>query len=221
MDPGDRFINTARDALSRGDLHAGERALRAVACFTPGRADASFNLGVLHGRTGDAGGAERCYRHVLVVQPGHEGACGNLADILLSSGRDAEAERVCSAVAIKTPLSARVLGNLALVRVRRGDTEQAVHDVRRALCVEPGYASAWRIAALLGHDQTEAAEAAYRRAWWSGARDPGILMNRGEIAQRGGQIEEAIALYGAALVLAPEDPDILANLATANVDDGD
>jgi hypothetical protein len=52
-------------------------------------------------------------------------------------------------------------------------------------------------------------------------RDPSVLTNRGEIAQRDGHISDAIALYRAALEKAPEDPDILANLATANIDDGD
>ena len=221
MDGGDGFIERAREALSRGDWNAAALALRASVCCEPDRAGGVFNLGVLHGRAAETTVAARHYRHALVVQPGHVGAAGNLADILLSLGQDAEAERVCADAATQAPFSARILGNLALVRVRLGDAERAAPDIRRALCIEPGYATAWRIMAMFHHDDSNTAESAYRRAWWGGLRDPGILTNRGEIAQRGGRIEDAITLYRTALEMAPGDPDILANLATANVDDGD
>lgn len=221
MASGDRFIDRARDALSRGDRDAAGRAMRATACLDPGKAAGNFNLGVLLGGAAEMTSAERCYRHALIIQPGHEGATGNLADLMLSSGRDVDAERICANAARHAPLSARNLGNLALVRVRQGESGKAVHDVRRAVCAEPGYAPAWRILAMLRHDESGAADNAYKRAWWCGSRDPGIPTNRGEIAQRGGRISDAIMLYRAALELAPGDPDILANLAAANVDDGD
>jgi Flp pilus assembly protein TadD len=221
MDGGDRFIERAREALSRGDRDAAARALRAAVCHAPDRSGGSFNLGVLHARAKEMTAAERYYRHALVVRPGHEGAAGNLADLLLALGRDAEAEGLCAAAARHAPMAALIHGNLALVRVRLGGKDAARRDIRRALCIQPGYAKAWRIAAMLRHDESEPAERAYKRAWFSGSRDPDIASNRGEIAQRSGRIEDAIALYRAALELKPEDPDIRANLATANVDDGD
>lgn len=221
MDGGDRFIERARAAPSRGDRDSAARALRAAVCHAPGHSGGSFNLGVLHARAEEIAAAERCYRHALVARPDHEGAVGNLADLLLSSGRDVDAERLCAVAASRAPMAARIHGNLALVRVRRGDRGQARRDIRRALCVEPGYATAWRIAAMLHHDESKTAEDAYKRAWSSGLRDPSIPGNRGEIAQRSGRIGDAIAFYRAALDMTPEDPDIRANLATANVDDGD
>jgi Flp pilus assembly protein TadD len=221
MGDHERFIKHAREALSRGDRDAAALSLRVVVCLEPGRAAGNFNLGVLHARAAETDAAERFYRRTLTIDPGHEGATGNLADMLLALGRVMDAERVCGRATSRAPLSARILGNLALVRVRLGNAGQAKIDVRRAACAEPGYGQAWRVMGMLYHDVSEIADDAYQRAWWSGLRDPSILSNRGEIAQRDGRITDAINLYRMALDIAPEEPDIRANLATANVDDGD
>jgi tetratricopeptide (TPR) repeat protein len=221
MHGADGFIKSARDALARGDWGAATRALRAALCCAPERVDGLYNLAVLLGRSSDFGGAEKWYRHALVGAPGHEGAAGNLADTLLSLSNEVEAERVCVVALAASPLSARLLGNLALIRIRRGDLARARRDLVRALCVDPGQANAWHTLGLQRHDEPELADAAYVRAWLSGNRDVGILVNRGEIAQRTGRISEAIAFYNAARERAPSDPDIVANLASANVDDGD
>ena len=50
---------------------------------------------------------------------------------------------------------------------------------------------------------------------------PAVLVNRGEIAQREGRISDARILYEKALSYDPDNPDVRANLAAANVDDGD
>lgn len=221
MHRGDRFIDLARDALARRDLAAAARALRAALCCAPDRVQGHFNLGVLQGRAANPAAAVRCYRHALIAQPGHPAAAGNLADALLSFNRDDEAERVCIQALDHAPLAAGLLGNLALIRVRRGDHRRAEQDVRRALCVDPSRGKVWQTLGLLHHDQADRADSAYRRAWTSGAREAGILVNRGEIAQREGRIVEAIDYYRAAAALAPQDPDIQANLAAAKVDAGD
>jgi Tfp pilus assembly protein PilF len=221
MHRGDRFIDLARDALARRDLAAAERALRAALCCAPDRVEGHFNLGVLQGRTANPGAAIRCYRRALIGQPGHPAAAGNLADALLSLSRDDEAERVCVQALDHDPLAAGLLGNLALIRVRRGDHRRAEQDVRRAVCVDPSRGKVWQTLGMLHHDRADSADSAYRRAWFSGTREAGILVNQGEIAQREGRIPEAIVYYKAALGIAPQDPGIQANLAAAKVDAGD
>jgi Tfp pilus assembly protein PilF len=217
----DWFIDLARDALARRDLAAAERALRAVLCCAPARVQGHFNLGVLQGRTANPDAAIRCYRRALIGQPGHPAAAGNLADVLLSLSRDDEAERVCIQALEHAPLAAGLLGNLALIRVRRGNHRRAEQDARRAVCVDPSHGKVWKTLGMLHHDWADSADDAYRRAWLSGTREAGILVNQGEIAQREGRISEAIDYYKAALGIAPQDPDIQANLAAAKVDEGD
>jgi Flp pilus assembly protein TadD len=214
------LIDRARAALARGDAQSADRMLQATICVEPERSRSYFNLGVSRARLSLAGDAERAYRRALLVEPGHEGAVGNLADLYLSAGRDTDAERICIRGSRWSPLTARIRGNLGLVRLRLGDAAAADADLRRTLCAEPGYAQGWQIMAMLHHDQADAADASYRRAWSSGLRDSKLLMNRGEIAQRLGRIEDALDLYGQALALSPRDPDLLANLATASIDHG-
>jgi Flp pilus assembly protein TadD len=221
MQRSDRFIKQVGEALARGDLDAASRALRATVCCQPDDVKGTFNLGVLHARKTDAASTERYYRRALMIDPRHEGASGNLADLLLSQDQDLEAEEICVIASNWVPLSARVLGNLALVRVRQGNSDDAFLDTRRAVLADPSYAKVWQLMGMLRHDEAEMADGAYKRAWYAGLRDPSVLTNRGEIAQRDGRISDAIALYRAALEKMPEDPDVLANLATANVDDGD
>lgn len=218
---GERYIKLARDALDRRDLAAADRAFRAALCGDPARVDGYYNLGVLRGRATGPALAARCYRHALTCRPDHVAAAGNLADALLMLGRDGEAEQLCLAVLRHAPFSASLFGNLGLIRLKRGARIRAGEDIRRALCLDPGYSAAWKTWGLMRHDHSVAADAAYRRAWACGARDPALLVNRGEIAQRDGRIGDAIALYRDALAIKPGDPDIRANLAAASVDNGD
>jgi len=221
MDGRDGLMIRAREALSRGDTDAASRAFRACICSEPEQARGYFNVGVLFGRGDYPGAAEAVYRRALLIEPVHEGALGNLADLLLFAGRDVEAETLCAVASRRAPLSGKIQGNLALLRLRRGARDEAGLNIRRSLCAEPGYAKAWGIMAMLRHDDGLVAETAYGRAWSSGARDPGLLANRGEIAQREGRIGAAMEFYNQALAMAPGDADILANLATASIDDGD
>lgn len=211
----------AREAISRGDMVAAARAFRACVCGEPAAARGYFNLGVFFSRGGDPARAETGYRRAILIEPAHEGGLGNLADILLSTDRDREAEALCAAASGRAPLSAKLQGNLALLRLRRGAVDEATSNIRRSLTAEPGHAKAWGIMAMLHHDDAPVAEKAYKRAWSSGARDPRLLANRGEIAQREGRIAAAIELYDQALVMTPRDANILANRATASIDDGD
>jgi len=221
MDGRDGLMVQAREALSRGDTEAAGRALHACVCSEPERARGYFNLGLFLGRGGDPAGAERGYRRAVLAEPVHEGALGNLSDLLLSVGHDEEAEALCADASTRAPLAAKLQGNLALLRLRRGAGAEAMASIRRSLCAEPGYAKAWGILAMLRHDDGPAAESAYNRAWLSGAHEPSLLSNRGEIAQREGRITAAIKFYDRALAMAPRDADILANRATASIDDGD
>ena len=221
MDGRDGLIVRARQALAQGDNDTAARALRASVCSEPEAARGYFNLGLLLARLGDAKGGETGYRRAILADPSHEGALGNLADLLLSIGHNEEAEALCADATARAPLAARVQANLALLRLRRGACGQAASSIRRSLCAEPDYAKAWEILAMLRHDDGVVAGSAYKRAWASGARDPRLLSNRGEIAQREGRIGAAIELYDRALGMAPRDADILANRATAGIDDGD
>ncbi len=221
MPSGGDLNDRARAALANGDPAAAARAFRAAICSDPERPRGYFNLGLLLARSGRAADAERAYGLALVLEPGHEGAAGNLADLLMSADRIAEAEQRCADAVRWSPLSGLINANLGLLRIRLGKADAAARDLRRSLCAEPGYASAWHTVAMRCHDESAQADAAYKRAWCSGMCEARVLTNRGEIAQRDGRIDEAIELHGQALRMAPGNPDILANLATAGIDNGD
>jgi len=216
-----RFIDAARDALGRGDTVAADKALRQALCQAPDDQRSHYNIGFLRSRAQGGPLALACYRRALACAPDNVSAASNLADVQLGLGRAGEAEATCLRALRHTPLSGRLMVNLALVRTKMGLRDAACADCRRAVLAEPARTSGWRTLGMLRHDEADEADLAYRRAWVSGGPDAALLVNRGEIAQRDGQIGDAVALYEQALSLRPEDADARANLASAYVDFGD
>lgn len=138
----------------------------------------------------------------------------SLGRIHLRDGELGRARREFQAALELDPGNADALLNLAGVHAAEGRTAQAERSIRRALQVNPNSVPALAQLAELRRDQgdLEGASALFRQALEID-RQPYVYLGLGDVLQRAGRFDEAIAAFAAALEL---DPDS----ATAHYDLG-
>jgi len=93
---------------------------------------------------------------------------------------------------------------------RAGALDEAVAVCRTGLRTHPGYTSA-RITlgrALLAANQFDAAHAEFQYVRSNAPDSVAALRGLANIAEQRGQIDEAVALYRAAIRIAPKDPEL-------------
>jgi tetratricopeptide (TPR) repeat protein len=93
---------------------------------------------------------------------------------------------------------------------RAGEYDEAVEVCRAGLTIHPGYLSA-RVTlgrSLLELGQLDAAEAELRQVLESAPENLAAIRGLAEIYHRRGDHQQALAQYRAALLLAPNDPDL-------------
>jgi tetratricopeptide (TPR) repeat protein len=93
---------------------------------------------------------------------------------------------------------------------RAGELDEAVAVCRTGLRIHPDYISA-RITlgrALLAANQLDAARAEFQYVRSTAPGSAAALRGLANIAEQTGQIDEAVALYRAAIRIAPKDPEL-------------
>jgi tetratricopeptide (TPR) repeat protein len=159
------------------------------------------------------------WRNVSRQVPGqiHPYKAFHAATRLHRQGRLAEAEQLCKMQLRLTPDHPDTLHCLAIIRLQRGDAEDAEQQLRKAIRKNaksaPLYNSLGYV--LQGQRRHDAAAAAYRKAI---AIDPvfAIAMNNlGNVLLSEKRYEEAITEYGRALAIKPDYVEAYANLAGA------
>jgi tetratricopeptide (TPR) repeat protein len=118
--------------------------------------------------------------------------------------------------------SAKAHHNLAVALQRAGDDEGALAHYRRALAIDPDYASA---AFGIGHVETLRGHDAEAQLWYEEAlrRDPQFAkahLQLGLLFQRRGDPPAAEAAFTAGLASEPDNPLLLVNLAAARLSQG-
>jgi len=211
----------AEAAIVKSDWKGAEAKLDAWLTANPSDARALFDAGYVadsQDRLDDAAGL---YRRAIAVNPKSFEAHLALGLLLARQGKQGEARPELAAATTLDPgdagldLKARAWRALAEID-RNSDTNAASNDLLEALKLTPETPADTLMAASLADQagQQETAEAAYRRVL---AKDPkSAAANAGLvhllIARR--QFPEAETLLRAALLDAPDDPVLTAQLAT-------
>ena len=127
----------------------------------------------------------------------------------LRQGRLDEAETLCASILQELPEHAPTLALLALAKMQRGQPEQALHYVDRALALEPNQADAQTIRGNALHRLGRYADAvqAYQTAQALNPAAYDALANCGISWNRLGQPEQALRCYDAALEPCPDSVD--------------
>ncbi len=125
------------------------------------------------------------------------------------AGRLREAEQIYRQVLQADPAQADALHLLGLVASERGDDEQAIEYIRRAIRSDEHQAVFHSNLARSLHRQRRFAEAAAacRQALLLRPDDAGTLITLGAALRKEGRVAEAIAAYERALQLQPDSPE--------------
>lgn len=139
---GDRGCAAAMAGLGSLAIRAGqlEQALeyldRAVE-VDPTRIDVKYRAAQVALALQRVEDAEQRLREVLRVDPGNAGAANDLAWILAEQGRDLDAALALAERSFRLAPSSRVYDTLAYVRLRRGETSEAIELLEEGTRVHP------------------------------------------------------------------------------------
>lgn len=169
-------------------------------------AEAKFQEGLAHQRSGRLDEAQRCYRQVLKEHPQHFGALYLSGVTALQMKNFARAVEFFDKAAVVDPRKPEIFYNRGIALAERGDYTAALESYDRALSIHPNYAIAYnnRGNALSALKRHEEALASYEMALKLQADDPTALNNRGIALRELKRYDAAMASFDAALRYASE-----------------
>ena len=188
----DAFLMEARASIK---LHLGKRAQAAIeraAVLVPSDAEPDALLSELREAQGDLPAALEAIGRALKKRPNSLVLAGRQGYLLSQAGRLNEASDALGSV-LQKKLDASLAAELGFVRLRQGDTSDAVGWLRRALKKEPQLAIAhyYLGAALEAQRDLKGAEREYRDADEIAREDPRPLTALCEMHARNGRAAEA------------------------------
>ena len=133
-DLGGEVADTAAD---QGDLAGAQELLDRSLESEPGSSESLYLLGQLALMRGDATSGEQYFQQALDADPSTLGANNDLAWILASDSRDLEKALRLAQRAVKAEPNADTLDTLGFVHLQRGEADEAVETLSRALQARP------------------------------------------------------------------------------------
>jgi len=162
--------------------------------------------GIAHHRAGRADAAADCYRRILEAEPENADALHLIGVLSLQAADwDVAAEYIEHAIAISETAPA-FHDHLAVVRRNQGRLKDAETEHRRALELDPGFASAYNnLATTLRQDgRTAEAVRAALKAMETAPNDPVIAQNAGILFMEAEAFARAAVAFGQAASANPE-----------------
>ncbi len=191
--------------------------LERAAAALPERAEPHLRLGQIAGLRGDRAAAEAAFRAALVRDPRHVPALAALAALEESRGRFAQAAAILAEARAIDPVEPELGAWAARLALARGATATALAEADAVLVRRPHHAAAARTAAyalLTLHPPEAALRAIEARA----AEDPLAAawpLAAALLRATSGDLDGAIAELRLAETLAPEVPEVQAELGRA------
>ena len=221
---GTNELATAEAAIAGSDWKSAEARLDSWLLAHPNDARALFDAGYVADAQDRLDDAAALYRRAIKADPESLEAHVSLGLLLARQGKPGEAR---PELATATTLDAEEAGPelkarawRAMARIdRESNPAAASNDLLEALKLSPETPADTLMAANLAEQtgQLDAAEAAYRRVLAADAKSVAAGIGLGHILIVRKQYPEAETVLRAALVQAPDDPTVTAQLATALV----
>lgn len=216
------LITLARAQVAAGDNSGAQNSLSNATRLAEYRADAQVRIALLQQAAGNLPGAAYSLGKALTTQPDYLPALALMVEIELRQGDLAAAEHRARSIAAKFPrraIGASLLGDIA---VARRDRAAALEHYRRAHAIEPSNDSLKRLARALA---TEQGPGAVQKLLvdWARTHPKDLFARRavGDAYAAAGNFKAARSAYEEALKLAPNDAEILNNLANTLIRLGD
>lgn len=200
-----QLFERGNQAQRAGKYVQAEVIWRRVIKVEPNNPAAYYNLGIALNSQNKLDEAAAAYRQSLRINPSDAVALNNLGNLLLNQGKLNEAIEILQEALIvpeqpeKTPASSHTLANANLGDAfwRRGNLDEANAACRRAIQMNPNYATAHHCLGNVLQDQNKLDEAisAYRRAIQLDQRFASAINGWGNVLFSQRKVDEAIAKY--------------------------
>ncbi|TDQ84372.1 tetratricopeptide repeat protein [Dongia mobilis] len=163
--------------------------------------------------------AEKVLRYLLSVDPDNAEALHMMGMALGSTGRATEGIDMLRRATELKPSEALYWQNLAACLLGAEQPHKAAEAARHAVTLEPGYVAAWsRLGDALAETQDfNGACGAYERVQALAGQELGNLKRIANCQMNLGRLDIAEATLKSADAMAPDDPEILANLGAVLV----
>jgi len=211
-----QYLQIAFAQHRAGRLDEAERLYRQVLQTEPKHAEALHLMGVLAGDRGDYAAAIELIGQAIRINASSHSYHANLGQIYSNLNEPAKAE-ACYRLAVALKPDSSLYDNLGNALRAQNKFKEARDSYRRALELNPGYASAHRNMGDLLHIQGKYVDAitSYRQAI---ALQPDLaqaVANLGTTLQTQGKFAEAIDYFRKALAIEPNNPATHGNLLYA------
>lgn len=205
-----------------GRLQEAEALYRQVLAEDPGNIDALHFLGVIAYQRGDAGEAVQLISEALALKSANAPAHNNLGLALAAQGKAVQAVAAFLDALALQPDYADAFCNLAHALKARGRVQRALGCYRRALSLmpesAPPYAAVKRTVEELAQ---QAPRPAPETALTREDDEADEHVRRANTFREQGRVDEAIAAYRRALLLAPDLTEAHVNLGSALAQQGE
>jgi predicted O-linked N-acetylglucosamine transferase (SPINDLY family) len=208
------MMTKAVAAHEKGDLKVAERGYRAALAASPDYADALQLLGVVRHQQGDNDTALELLRKAKALEPRNPNVRSNLGSVLNALERHAEAVEEFRAALTIEPRNGETWCNLGIALRADNHTADAVDAFERATAAAPKFPKAHHELAglLLSVRDYPGCEAAYRGYLALVPDDAACISNLAYAVQCQGRLAEAEELFGRAIDLSAESPELRYNL---------
>ncbi|MBN1654660.1 MAG: tetratricopeptide repeat protein [Deltaproteobacteria bacterium] len=167
---------------------------------------AAFNLGVLADRQGKENDAEQYYRRALSIQPDYELAVQGLVNIRLRRGAVSQTIAIVEPLAQKWERNLHIQATYADVLAQGGRLDEAEQVARNALRRDerfvPAMISIIKSSLIRGRD--ELADSILMQAIAVDSKHPELHFIKGKMAQKAGQLADAMKSFEQAVQLRPD-----------------
>ena len=153
------------------------------------------------------------YKKAIEINPVYTEAINNLASIYLSKGDLGRAHTYFEKALVIKPDYVPALYNLGLIAKKNGQRERAKEFLQKTVEYRPDHADAWRTISeiFIQEGDLKQAQTAIEKSLLEGVTKESLLISSA-LANRRGDYKLAIEQLETALLIAPDDFDILKNL---------
>ncbi len=216
-------LGAAEALLAMDKAEDAKKLLADLRTPEPVNANVEIWQGKVAAALGESKDAVRHFRNAITLDPTAIGAYIALATHYTDTRRPGEAVGVLVEAQKNVEITAEVRRLLGWAELQRGRLDEAIEQLQAALQLEPrdssaefGLAEAYRRKRMFAE-----AAASLAKVEALDASFPGLLLEKGRLAEAQGDMEGAIAGYRAALAESPDDVALKSRLGAALVLTGD
>jgi tetratricopeptide (TPR) repeat protein len=218
-------IGAAKTKIALERLGEAKEQLKKLRDARPNDLEVTYWIGRVEESLGDKAAAEKAYGEAITLAAGKPDAIDAyvaLSQLLASQGRPGEAQAKLGEAKKSLPPSATISRAIADVDLGAGRYDTAREGYEAALKIDPDdLASRFKLGVTLRRmNHFDLAQAEFDKVATLDKEYPGLALERGLLYEATNRSREALESYQQALAKAPDDPDMMLRVGSAEVSAG-